>query len=160
MQLLLLFWQQTTDEAALGAYQPNEVIKAVVSLLKSSTSIAAKVADRVFDCPDQECAFPYITVDSVTAVDNGTKDMTGVDLTFDVHVWSRYKGKKETGEIQAIAYALLHQISKVGGSTNAILTESSTFAAWLCRMTYTEIIRDADGETWHGVQRFKVTCYA
>jgi hypothetical protein len=144
----------------MSAYRPNAVIREVVTLIKANTTIAAKVSDRVFDCPEQECNFPYITVDSVTAVDDGTKDMAGVALTFDVHVWSRYKGKKETGEIQEAVYGLLHQISKAGGSTNAILTESSDFAAWLCRMTYTEIMRDADGETWHGVQRFKVTCYA
>jgi hypothetical protein len=95
---------------------------------------------------DDALLFPYVTIGDDTLSDWSTDTESGADATITIHTWSRYKGRKEEKTIQAAIYAALHrQALTVSGyamvSVDWINSDSMT---------------DADGETRHGVQTFRM----
>ena len=87
---------------------------------------------------------PYVKVGDQTMVDDGTKDKKGSDFTLIVHTFSRYRGSKEIKEIMSLVYDVLHESSlSVSGAMNNM------------RFEFSDIIKEPDGLTTHGVQRFR-----
>ena len=62
-----------------------------------------------------------------------------------LHVWSRGSGRKEALEIMGAARVVLHdQTLSLSGHRLVNL-----------RHTFSEVRRDTDGETYHGIVRFR-----
>ena len=55
--------------------------------------------------------FPYGTVGDAEAIPFDNDTDLGADVTTSVHVWSRYKGRKEVDEALDAIYGLLHRAS-------------------------------------------------
>jgi hypothetical protein len=90
--------------------------------------------------------FPYVTIGEDTHADWSTDTESGDDATITVHTWSRYNGRKEEKTIQAAIYAALHR---------AALAVSG-YALVSCDWISSTSMIDADGETRHGVQTFRI----
>ena len=122
--------------------------KTVFDALDGDSTLQSLVTD-VFDFVPETTAFPYVKVGEETAVDNGTKTLQGNDHTLVIHTFSRYRGSKETKEIMSRIYALLHESS---------LTVSGASLVNL-RFEFSDIIKENDGLTTHGLQRFRAMVF-
>ena len=99
----------------------------------------------VFDEVPEGTATPYVTLGYGTAIDYGTKDTDGGSYTVTFHVWSEYRGSKECKQIMDRIHTLLHNHSLSVTGFNLINL----------RFEFSEILRDPDGITRHGVMRFR-----
>ena len=117
--------------------------KTVFDALDGDSTLQSLVTD-VFDFVPENTAFPYVKVGEETAVDNGTKTLQGNEHTLVIHTFSRYRGSKEIKEIMSLVYDVLHESSlTISGAMNNM------------RFEFSDIIKEPDGLTTHGVQRFR-----
>lgn len=91
--------------------------------------------------------FPYVTIGETQHQEWDTDTELGADATVTIHVWSRYRGRKEVKDIQAIIYGLLHRANLAITGYNLVGID------WIQSDTF----MDADGLTRHGVQTFRIT---
>lgn len=111
--------------------------------------ISATVYDDVPILPSGQPAanFPYVVIGNDTFRTWDTDDTLGANITLTLHVWSRAGGFKEAKGIMGEIYAILHraQITKAGYSITDCLCE------------FSDTMTDPDGETRHGVMRYRLT---
>ncbi len=118
---------------------------AVRAALVADATLNGLIAGRVYDHVPQDSPFPYVVVGDATARDFDTKTEDGLELTFTVHTWSRYRGLSETKQVMA---AVLDALDGQGLTvTGHRLT--------LLRFEFSATLMDPDGVTRHGVQRFR-----
>jgi len=116
---------------------------AVYNALNGNSSLTSSVSG-IYDFVPESTTFPYVKVGDQTIVDDGTKDKKGSDFTLIVHTFSRYRGSKEIKEIMSLVYDILHESSlTISGAMNNM------------RFEFSDIIKESDGLTTHGVQRFR-----
>jgi hypothetical protein len=100
---------------------------------------------RIFDDVPQGTALPYVTLGQTTLRDASTATEDGAEHSLTVHVWSDARGKKETHAIlDAIRAALHDQPLALAGHRLVNL-----------RHELSEVRRDPDGATIHGLARFR-----
>jgi len=117
----------------------------VFTALDQSSTLQNLVTD-VYDFVPESTAFPYVKIGEQTMVDDGTKDKKGSDFTLEVHTFSRYRGSVEIKNIMSVVYDILHESSlSVSGASLVNM-----------RFEFSDIIKENDGLTTHGVQRFRV----
>lgn len=102
----------------------------------------------VYDDVPVGATFPYIAIGEDTHIPFDTDDSLGAESTVTIHVWSRYRGKKEAKDAQALVYAALTRQSLPVEGHDLITLE----------FEYSEVLLDPDGITRHGVQRFRSLC--
>lgn len=120
---------------------------AIYGVLAGDDGLAALLADgadSIFDHVPQGSAFPYIVLGESAAQPLETQAGGGCDMTVDVHAYSRALGMKEAKAIMAAVFAVLHQ------QDFAIAGQRLVF----CRLT-SQTLRQ-EGETRHGVQRYRI----
>lgn len=119
--------------------------QAVFSALSGDATLSAMVSG-VFDHVPEGQAFPYVTIGESSAADFSTKTEAGQEHTMTIHAWSRERGRKETKQILARIYDLLHdQALSVAGFTNV-----------LTRYVSAETVLEEDGLTHHGRARYRL----
>ena len=123
-----------------------ELQKTIFSKLNTDTTIKNTLSATLHDHVPQGTAFPYIVIGEETMTDDeSTKDIDFNNFTLTIHVFSRNRGRKEAKNIMARIYELLHtQSLSVTGATHVNT-----------RFEFSDIIREEDGLTYHGVQRFR-----
>jgi hypothetical protein len=122
-----------------------ELQQTVFNALDQSSTLQNLVTD-VYDFVPESTAFPYVKIGEQTMVDDGTKDKKGSDFTIEVHTFSRYRGSVEIKNIMSVVYDILHESSlSVSGASLVNM-----------RFEFSDIIKENDGLTTHGVQRFRV----
>jgi|SRR5690606_2996377 len=99
----------------------------------------------VYDDVPGDAAFPYVVIGDDTHIPFDTDDSLGSESTLTLHVWSRYRGKKECKDIMALIYAALTRQPLALDGHDLITIE----------FEYSEVVLDPDGQTRHGVQRFR-----
>ena len=112
-------------------------------------NLTCPVCDDVAVLPDGQpvSGFPYVVIGHDTLVPYDTDDKTGTSATVTLHVWSRSAGFKQCKSIMGEIYALLNRatLTKVG------------FSVIDCLWEFSDAITDVDGETRHGVTRYRLT---
>ena len=136
------------------------VQQAVYAALRTDAALIALIGDgasperaRIYDNvpqgtwdDDDQSFAAYVTIGDDTAAEAGSKTFEAQDLTLSLHSWSRYNGRKEIKQIMAAVYDVLHDQSlSVSGGTMVNL-----------RWEFSDSFLDADGQTRHGVQRFRM----
>ncbi len=111
-----------------------------------NASYVALGVTGVFDFAPRDQAYPYITIGPGTAIPFDTCTDNGQESTVFVHTWSQYNGQKEVKEIMDRVYLVLQNASLAIPGHDTIL----------CQFEFAEIMKDPDGVTHHGVQRFRV----
>src|SRR5262252_10195894 len=93
--------------------------------------------------------FPYLTMGESIVVEDDTLDKQGVNIEFTVHVWSRQRGAQEIQDLMAQAKDALHdqRLPAVG------------FQWVATKLIYGQTLRDVDGQTRHGILRFRVLTF-
>jgi len=125
-----------------------ELQKSIFNALDGDSNLQSLVTD-VYDFVPESTAFPYVKIGEETSIDNGTKTLQGNEHTLVIHTFSRYRGSKEVKEIMSRIYALLHESSlSVSGASLVNL-----------RFEFSDVIKENDGFTSHGIQRFRAVVY-
>jgi len=99
----------------------------------------------VYDEVVESASYPFISLGEETVIDYSTKDTNGGEYTINIDIWSQYKGAKQTKEIMDKVHDLLHDIDLTVVGFNLINL----------RFEFSDIMRDPDGVTRHGVMRFR-----
>ena len=109
------------------------------------SAITSTLSCGVYDEVVEGNSYPFITLGEETAIDYSTNNLVGAETTINIHIWSRYKGSKQTKQIMDKVHDLLHDVSLTVSGVNLINL----------RFEYSDIMRDPDGITRHGVMRFR-----
>lgn len=119
----------------------------IYAALASHTPLKNKVTGIYDDATG--AVTPYVTIGNPTVNDWGTKEFDGEEITFTLHVWSNYKGKKETYDIFALILEAL----------SSPLTLDNGFEMEFQRREFMEVIDDNVSGQKHGVirLRFKIS---
>jgi hypothetical protein len=102
----------------------------------------------VYDDVPTNAEYPYVALGEDTHIPFDTDDSLGAESTLTIHVWSRYRGKKEAKDIQALVYAAL--------TRQALYVEDHDLIT--IEFEYSDVTLDPDGITRHGVQRLRSLC--
>ena len=117
------------------------------ALLVDAAVIGLLGAPRIFDDVPQRSAFPYVTLGQSTVRDWSTGTEAGEEHLLTLHVWSRADGRRETHELMSALRTALHgQPLPLDGHRLVNL-----------RHELSEARREPDGETYHGIVRFRAT---
>jgi hypothetical protein len=120
--------------------------KAVYTALSSDATLTALLGEGgIHDAAPQLAALPCIVIDQMQLRDWSTGTEAGAEHTLTLHVWSRYAGKREAYEIADATRAVL----------DGALLSLEAHRLINLRHQYSELKRDEDGETHHGVLRFR-----
>ena len=126
---------------SIGQFQLQSAIYAALNVNAITDTLNCGVYDEVIEGN----SYPFITLGEETAIDYSTNNLVGAETTINIHIWSRYKGSKQTKEIMDKVHDLLHDVSLTVSGVNLINL----------RFEYSDIMRDPDGITRHGVMRFR-----
>jgi hypothetical protein len=120
--------------------------KAIHAALTTNPALLALLGGpRVHDDVPRGAPFPYVTFAHSIERDWSTGGEEGHEHIVTLHVWSRAAGSKEAQEIIAAIRSALH---------DQPLTLSGHRLVNL-RQEFSEVRRDADGETYHGLVRLR-----
>ncbi|MGD9866729.1 MAG: DUF3168 domain-containing protein [Hyphomicrobiales bacterium] len=100
---------------------------------------------KIFDDAPQKAGFPYLTFGQSVARDWSTGGEDGEEHILTLHVWSRAGGKKETHEIIGAIRDVLHD--------QALPLQDHHLVN--LRHEFSEARQDPDGETYHGIVRYR-----
>ena len=117
----------------------------IYSALNNDSNLTGTLGATIFDDVPENSAYPYIVLGEDTANEYDTKDVKGSTSSLTIHVWSEYKGSKETKQIMDRVHDLLHDSNLSVSGYNLINL----------RFEFSDIKRDPDGITRHGVMRFR-----
>ena len=120
--------------------------KAVYAALAADATLTTLLGSAaIHDAVPQNAAFPYVVIDQTQIRDWSTGTEPGAEHMLMLHVWSRHAGKRE-------AYEIADAIRAALGGAMLSLEEHRLVNL---RHQYSELKRDEDGETQHGVLRFR-----
>ena len=122
-----------------------ELQTAIYSALSVDSNLTSTLGASVFDEVPDQSSYPFVALGEETVVEYDTKDLDGASHTINIHVWSQYKGAKETKQIMDRIHTLLHDSSLSVSGFNLIRMQ----------FEFSDIMRDPDGVTRHGVMRFR-----
>ncbi len=122
--------------------------EAVYGALSSDATLKTLIGDpaRLYDQVPPAALFPYVTLGDVVLRDFDTKDRSGFEQSVTLHIWSRYRGRKELKEIMNAVHSVLH-----GADLNV---DGADYVD--CRFQTASTNLDGDGLTFHGVMRFRM----
>jgi hypothetical protein len=126
---------------SVGQFALQTTIYNALNVSAITTTLSCGVYDEVIEGN----TYPFITLGEETTIDYSTKTATGSETTINIHIWSQYKGSKQTKEIMDKIHDLLHDSNLSVTGFNLINL----------RFEYSDIMRDPDGITRHGVMRFR-----
>ena len=91
---------------SIGQFQLQSAVYTALNVSAITSTLSCGVYDEVIEGN----SYPFITLGEETSIDYGTKDLTGGEYTINIHIWSQYKGSKETKQIMDKVHDLLHDI--------------------------------------------------
>lgn len=121
----------------------------LLATFDTGSQVIPAVYDQVpqVDDPAAQVDFPYVVLQDWTSQANDTDTETGFDLTLTIHTWSRQSGFFECQRIMEQVYNALHR------------HDDLTVPDWGVsgmQQEFSDMMRDPDGLTRHGVQRFRI----
>ena len=125
---------------SVGQFPLQEAIYNTLNVSAITNDFSCAVVDEVTN--DQ--SYPFISIGDARD-DYSTKDLDGGDFELTFDIWSQYKGSKECKQIMDKVHDLLHDSSISVSGFNLINM----------RLEFTDILRDPDGVTRHGIMRFR-----
>jgi hypothetical protein len=132
----------------------NALQAALIARLRGYAPLAAElpvfagVPAVFFDVPQTfNDTQPYVVVYELPMNDASTDNTTDYECVLNIHVWVQERTTAKTGAIQQHIFDALNrydELAVIGYTVSGIQSEFST------------ILRDPDGVTKHGVQRFRI----
>lgn len=115
------------------------------ALVSDTTLISLLGGAHVYDHVPRQTRFPYVTLGTIICRDWSTGTESGFEHFLTIHVWSRAGGHKETQEI----------VGLIGDALHDALISLTGHALVNLRFDSSEIRRERDGETLHGIMRYR-----
>ena len=128
----------------------RQVAQILHSLLSSDVAVQAVLGTpaRLYDNSPEDPVFPYLTYGPMRSSDIGGDEADIQTHTLTLHLWSRYGGRAEVIDaISAVTSALGKSQSNNDNDIHIVRSQ----------VLYTDIFRDPDGQTLHGLIRFLLT---
>ena len=120
--------------------------RGIYDTLSGSTELMSLLGgDRIYTAAPPAAQFPYITLGQTVSLDWSTGTEDGSEHSLTLHVWSQAGGSKEVHEIIEVIRMVLH---------NQPLALEDHYLVNL-RHEFTEARIDSDGETMHGIVRYR-----
>lgn len=117
--------------------------QAIYTALTGDGALMAMITG-VHDHVPQGSSYPYVTIGESSAVDWQTVGHDGMEVTLVLHVWSRFRGRKEVKQILAEIHRILH---------DAALNVPGHVLVWL-HFEFAQTVPDNDGATYHGIAHY------
>lgn len=117
------------------------------------TALSGVISCQVYDdAPYQTDGLPldqmtFVVIGNDTFVPFDTDETLGAEMTVTLHVWSRYPGMKQVKTILGEIYDALNRATLTATGYDFID----------CLHEFSETKRASDGETRHGVTRYRIT---
>lgn len=132
---------------SLPLESPALALRAAIhdALVADGPLLALLGGPKVHDAPPKEADFPFVALGEAVVADWSTATERGTEQQLTLHVFSRSGGRAEAFAIAAAVQEALH---------DAPLALSAHRLANL-RATTAEVVREADGRTYHALVRFR-----
>lgn len=129
----------------------TEIQGAIYSKLTGNPTLNGMIVGVYDDVPqaaksEDDSAFPFIVIGDDDYSNWDTDTEVGWEVSFRVHIWSRYRGKKELLEISTAVHNALNRASI---ATNSYHVLDVNHVA-------TDSFVEPDGKTRHGVIQFRL----
>ncbi|MDA1478362.1 DUF3168 domain-containing protein [Bacillus changyiensis] len=123
-----------------------ELQKAIYKRLEADETLN-HVITGVFDNPNKNTPYPYVTIGEDTTTPFETKTSFGENITTVLHCWSRAEdGKREAKQILSLMLqALTRPALEIDG-----------FTVLKVELQQAQVITDIDGFTQHGILRLRL----
>jgi len=119
---------------------------AIYNALTSNSYISAN-SIGVFDMVPKGTPTPFITIGDMTVVDNSTAGIGGQVITLQIHSWTQDLSSSRLKTMMANVITALHdQKLTLGAGYNNVNT----------RFVNSQVFKDPDGLTQHGIQKFRI----
>lgn len=123
-----------------------ELQKALYAALTSNAPLTGMLGGaKIYDDVPRGASLPYITFGQSTLRDWSTGTEPGYEHLITLHVWSRVNGEREAHQIMSAIRDCLHDVA---------LTVAAHRLVNL-RFEFSDMLRDSDGETIHGIVRYR-----
>ncbi|MEO1695326.1 MAG: DUF3168 domain-containing protein [Pseudomonadota bacterium] len=120
--------------------------RAIHQTLVSATGVTSLLGGaHIYDHVPRNTGFPYVTFGQTTERDWSTGGAEGNEHIVTLHVWSQAPGRRQVHRIIAAIRSQLHEAD----------LPLSGYRLINLRHEFTETRREADGETLHGLIRFR-----
>lgn len=126
----------------IGSFQLQT---AIYSALSGDNALTETLGATVVDDVPHGTSYPFVSIGEARSSDYSTKNEVGGESLINIHIWSQYKGSKECKQIMDRVHDLLHDSNLNVSGFNLINL----------RFDFSDIMRDSDGSTRHGVMRFR-----
>lgn len=118
---------------------------AVIAAMKNESTLTALIGERVYDDVPPKPTFPYVNWDDDGTNDDSADCVTGSEIFFSLHIWSRSVGKPEAKRIAGVIRRLLDE-NELSVTDYHLVTLNHRITRW---------VRDPDGLTKHGIVTFR-----
>jgi hypothetical protein len=115
------------------------------ALLADAVLVTALGGEQVFDDVPRDAPFPYITLGDIDTRDWSTQTSRGHEHTVTLHLWSRYRGRKQVQDLIAEVDRILDGADPPL-SGYRLVNLSTVF--WTAQ-------REPDGEVYRGTVRLR-----
>lgn len=117
----------------------------VEALSNDSALLGLLGGSRIYDHVPQHSDYPFVSVGQAVARDWSTSSEEGHEHFVTLHVWSKHRGRKQVHIIVNALREVLHD-GDLQLSDHQLVN---------LRYDYADVRLDPDGETTHGVVRFR-----
>ena len=117
----------------------------IYATLNGDSTLTNTLGASIHDDVPEGSSYPFVSLGEEQSNEYGTMDVDGTDTAMTIHVWSQYKGAKQTKDILDRIHTLLHDSSLSVTGYNLVNL----------RFEFSDIMKDPDGVTRHGVIRFR-----
>jgi hypothetical protein len=124
------------------------VQQAVYSKLSGDSTLMSMVT-AIADQPDQDQAFPYITLGEASGTPDDLLNATGSQQTLTLHAWDRGTSMSTVKQVLDRMVVTLHDAQLSISGTQAVR----------CQVEMADVFREGDGEDRHGVMRVRVSTF-
>lgn len=129
----------------------TEIQGAIYNKLVSNTALMSIVTGVYDDVPqaaksEDDGAFPFVVIGDDDFGNWDTDTEVGWEFNFRVHIWSRYRGKKEILEIASEVHSALNRASITTNSYHVLDVNHVSMDSFV----------EPDGRTRHGVIQFRL----
>ena len=126
---------------SVGQFALQEAIYSALNVSAITSDLNCAVVNE----PTNDQSYPFIQLGEDRVDDYSTKVEAGGEYELNFDIWSQYKGSKECKQIMDKIHDLLHDSSISVTGFNLVNIQ----------LDYSDILKDPDGVTRHGVMRFR-----
>ena len=124
----------------------SEFQSALIEILKADLTLVDELGGKkIYDHVPSKMCFPYICLAKMQVQDWDTSSDQGIEYYFDLHVWSKQRGRNES-------YRILSHIKRLLDNQNLPLEmQNLVNLSW----QFSEIERDDEARCYLGIIRFR-----